>query len=77
MPVEAQATVVKAEFLRAAQRHAHDAVLEGERGIIDGVVLDPEFADAQPFGQAVRFDQRREADLEADSGSPATGSNSR
>ena len=31
---------VKTEFLRAAQRDAHDAVLERERRIIHGVVLD-------------------------------------
>ena len=30
---------VKPEFARLAERHSHHAVLEGERGVIDGVVL--------------------------------------
>ena len=31
---------LEAEFPRAAQRHGDDAILEGEGGVIDGVVLD-------------------------------------
>ncbi len=57
---------VKAEFLRAAQRHADDAVLERERRIIHGVVLDVKFADAERLREPVGLDERREADLPAD-----------
>ena len=45
---------VETKFARAAQRHADDAVLEREGGIIDGVVLDPKFADAEALWPAGR-----------------------
>src|SRR5207247_213697 len=41
---------LKAQFARPAQGHAHNAVFEGEGGVIDAVILDPEFAQADPFG---------------------------
>ena len=55
---------VKAEFTRTAQRHAHDAVFERQGGVVDRVVLDPQFADAEFFGEPVRLDERCEADLQ-------------
>ena len=66
LPVEAQATVVKPKFARAAQGDADHAILERKGRVIDRVVLDPEFANAEALGEAIRFDQRREADLKAD-----------
>ncbi len=54
------------EFLGAAEGDADDAVLEGEGGVVDGVVFDPEFADAEGAREAVGFDEGRGADFEAD-----------
>ena len=48
------------------ERHGHDAVLERQRRMIDGVVLDVELGDAQRPGQPIGADQRRAADLPAD-----------
>ena len=57
---------LETEFLRAAQGHADDAVLERERGVIDSVVLDVKFADAEGFREAVGLDERREANERTD-----------
>ena len=46
--------------------HRDDAVLERERRIIDGVVLDVELGDAERLGQPVGPDKRRAADVAAD-----------
>src|SRR5262249_18651499 len=43
-----------------------DAILEGERGETDAVVLEPELGEAEAPGQPVGADERRPADLPAD-----------
>ena len=57
---------LKAEFPRTAQRDAHHAVFEGQGRVVDRVVLDPEFANAEYLGEPIGLDERREADLQAD-----------
>ena len=57
---------LEAELARPAQRHGDHAILEGEGGVIDRVVLDVELRDAQRLGEPVALDQRREADHRAD-----------
>ena len=57
---------LEAQFHGAAQSHAHHAVLERQRGVVDRVVLDPELADAEALGEAVGLHQRRIAHLAAD-----------
>ena len=57
---------LESEFLRPRQRDGNNAVLEGERRVIEGVVLDVELAHAERLGETVGFDQRREAGVEAD-----------
>ena len=51
---------LEAQLLRPRQRHRHDAVLEGMRGI-GGVVLDPHLAQAEALGEPVGARERREA----------------
>ena len=58
----------EAQLLRAAEGDAHDAILEREGGVVDGVVLDVERLDAELLGEAIRLHERREADLRADGG---------
>ena len=53
------------EFACTGQRHGDNPVLEGKGGVINRVVLDVEFAQAQPPRQSVGADQRREAHLRA------------
>jgi len=50
----------------AAEGDADDAVFEREAGVIDGVVFNPQLADAQTFSEAIGFDERREAHLQTD-----------
>ena len=55
----------EAQLAGAAQGHADHPVLEGERGVVDRVVLDPQLADSQPPGEAIGPDQRGVAHLDA------------
>ncbi len=55
----------EAEFHGARGGHRHDAVLVGERRVVDAVVLDVQLADAEALGQARRRHQRREAGVES------------
>ena len=64
--MEAQPTVWKPSSTALRERHRHDPVLERERRIIDGVVLDIELANAERPREPVGPDQRRAADLAAD-----------
>ena len=41
---------LESEFTRTAQRHRDHAILKGEGRIVDGVILDPELADAELLG---------------------------
>ena len=64
---------LEAELLRPRERDGNDAILEGERGIIEGVVLDVKFLHAERLGQPVGFDQRGESGVEADGGVAVDG----
>ena len=55
---------VESELDGARRRHRDDAVLVGERGMVDRVVLDVELVDAEPRGQAIAAHERREAGVE-------------
>ena len=59
---------VKPEFARFAERHRHDAILEGERGVVDRVVLDVKLARSQGARQARGGDERSESRLLAHPG---------
>ena len=64
--MDAQATTCEAELPCAAQGHRNDAVLEGEGGVVDGVVLNIELRDPKSLGKPVALDQRGEAHHLAD-----------
>ncbi len=59
---------LEAEFLRAGQRDGDDAIFKREGGVIEGVVLDVEFLDAERLGQPVGLHQGGEAGLESHGG---------
>ena len=46
---------------RRRQSHRHHAILEGEGGEADGIVLHVEIAGSEPLAQVTRFHQRRKA----------------
>ena len=57
----------EAELAGLGQGHADDAVLEGERREVDGIVLEPELSRRpEPRRQVVGPDERSAADLRAD-----------
>ncbi len=56
---------LEAELDRPGRRDRDDAVLVGQRRMVDRVVLDVELADAEPVGQPSAAHQRREAGIEA------------
>ena len=49
----------------ARRRHRHDAILVGQRRMVDRVVLDVQLAQAQALRQPRAADERREAGMEA------------
>ena len=48
---------LESKFHGTTQSNAHHAVLEGQRRIIDRIVLNPQFADPQPSGQTICLDE--------------------
>ncbi len=66
LPVERAAHGLESQLDGLRQRDGHDAVLEGERRVIDRVVLDVQLGHAEGAGQSVGADERRAADLPAD-----------
>src|SRR4029453_1994346 len=57
---------VSPELDRLRDRDRHDAVLVGERRVVDGVVLDVELLHTENAREAIGPDERREARPEAD-----------
>jgi len=64
LPVDAQARTLNPSST-AGRRDRDDAVLVGERRMVDRIVLDVELAEAEPLGETVAAHERREAGVEA------------
>ena len=54
LPVDAQASTVEAELPGARRRHRDDAVLVGQRRMVDRIVLDVELAQASRSARRVQ-----------------------
>ena len=44
---------IETQLLGAAQSHTHDAVLERQTRIINGIILDPKLPNAEPPGKSI------------------------
>ena len=64
---------LEAKLDRLGQGHGHDAILERERRMVDGVVLEIELSDSQHAGQAVGPDQRSASHVPAYRGLTVNG----
>jgi len=57
---------LESELLGTTQGDRDHAIFEGERRVVDRVILDPEFTDPESLGKTVGLDQRCESYLRAD-----------
>jgi hypothetical protein len=64
---------LKTEFRARLNATLTTRSLNESVGIIHGVVLDPELANAERLGEAIRLHERREADLRPTVGSSGDG----
>src|SRR5262249_17302890 len=58
---------VEPEFRRPRRGYRDDAILVRQRGMVHRVVLDVELADAEPPGEPIASDERRESGIESGS----------